>query len=285
MPKAPNRYWPRLAAIPALGKFCAQAEELIREDDPETVWSAEPLFRELLASSFVEEFLLHELGMVAENPFYFLMGSSEYGTPLFESPAYSLAIKYLSPKDLVSNPVISVTENTLIATWGGGSAEVETFALEQPFRNEVFDRSKRLIPLDTIQLRPGVVARLHSPWAFRLRLQHPTVFIQLLSATAVSLRWIFSPETMEPVRAAAARLSSSRLQFTCHTLASLGSPTSIPALRKLTAHPEHYVRWAAIQSVCAISREDGIECLRQALKDDHPHVRNAAQKTLANVES
>jgi hypothetical protein len=115
----------------------------------------------------------------------------------------------------------------------------------------------------------------------RLRLERPVVMVLLRSPILVPLRWIFDSETLAPQRAVASRLSSSRLQFTCHTLATLGSPTSLDALKRLTRHPEHYVRWAAVQSICQISREDGLECVRRALDDEHPHIRRAAEKTLA----
>ena len=280
-----DNYRPRLAAIPALATFCERAEELLRADEPERLWSVEPFFRDLVASDVVEAFLLRELNAIASNHFYFLPGASDFHAPLAESSAYSLLIRWLAPESVVSVPVSTLTEHLLLAAWGS-SVDVERFALEPPFRIDVFDRSRRLVPLGTTELEPGTVARFRSPAeTFRLRLQRPSVLIQLQSRPTVPLRWVFHPETLEPVRAAAVSLSSSRLQFTCHTLAALGSPTSIPALTTLTAHPEHYVRWAAIQSICSISQSDGIECLRRALDDDHPHVRNAARKTLAQVGS
>ena len=61
-----------------------------------------------------------------------------------------------------------------------------------------------------------------------------------------------------------------------------GTLKKLSALKKLMTHPEHYVRWAAVQGICSISREEGIECLRKSLEDDHPHIRNAALKSLAN---
>jgi len=67
MATSTDRYWKRLAAIPALGRFCNQADELMRADNPESFWKAEPVFQELLASDFLEAFLLRELSMIAEN--------------------------------------------------------------------------------------------------------------------------------------------------------------------------------------------------------------------------
>jgi len=281
MVKSTERYWKRLAAIPALGRFCSQADELIRADDPESFWKVEPAFQNLLASDFLEAFLLRELSMVAESDSHFMFGS-EIHVPLVESSTYSLLVKILPPEAASVSSLSSLTEHLMLAVWRD-EVEVERFTIEAPFRHDVFDRSKRLLLVDAIKLAPGTVMGFHAPEdIFRLRMKCPVLLIQLQSFTVLPLRWVFHPETLEPVRAVSSRLSSSRLQFTCHTLAALGSPSSIPALKRLMTHPEHYIRWAAVQSICAISREEGIQCLRQALEDDHPHIRNAAQKTLAN---
>jgi HEAT repeats len=155
-----NRYKKRLAAIPALATFCDNAEQVIHVEDPESFWRIEPAFRDLLASNFIESFLLYELNAVAEDHFHFMSGSSEFHAPLVESAGYSLMLKLASPEALAAAQITSLTEHLLLAV-------------------------------------------------------------------------------------------------------------------------NHYVRWAAIQGICAISREDGLECLHRSLGDHHPHIRNAAQKTLA----
>jgi hypothetical protein len=282
MSTARDRYGRRLDAIPALAQFCERADEVVRAGDPDTFWDVQPSFHELLKTDIVEAFVTYELGVIAERPLHFVLGSSDFHAPLVETDAYSLVIKVLPP-EVALGPLGSLTEHTLVAVWEG-RADLETLALEPPFRIDVFDRSKRLVPASRTALVPGVVGGVRAPAeTFRLHLERPTVVIQLQSATVASLRWVFHPETLEPVRATAARLGSSRLQFTCQTLGALGSPSSIPALKRLVAHPEHYVRWAAIQGICAISREEGITCLQRALADDdHPHIRRAASETLAH---
>src|SRR5262245_4072366 len=67
-----GRYVNRLAAIPALAKFCGEAEKLVSADDPESFWRVEPAFRDLLSSDFVEAFLTHELNLVAKDQLYFM---------------------------------------------------------------------------------------------------------------------------------------------------------------------------------------------------------------------
>ena len=277
-----DRYWKRLAAVPALGKFCHEAERLVRPGDPESFWKAQPAFQELLASDFLEAFVLRELGMIAENDAHFMFGSELHVT-LAESEGYTLLIKLLPQAAAAASPLASLTEHLMLAVWRD-EVEIERYTIEPPFRHDVFDRSKRLLREEVFTLKAGSVAEFRPPRdIFRLRLQRTALVVQLQSTTLLPLRWVFHPETLEPVRAVSSRLSSSRLQFTCHTLAALGSPSSIPALKRLMTHPEHYVRWAAVQSICAISREEGIQCLRHSMTDDHPHIRNAAHNTLLKL--
>lgn len=280
MAGARERYGRRLDAIPALAEFCERADAVVRADDPGTFWDVEPFFHALVSTDLVGAFLAHELGAIAQRARHFVLGSSDFHAPIVETTAYSLVVKVLPP-EIALGPLGTLTEHTMLALWDG-AAEVETLALDRPFRIDVFDRATRLRPQPRTPLVPREVARFEAPGeTFRLHLERPTVFVQLQSSTVAPLRWVFDPATCDPVRAVASRLASSRLQFTCQTLAVLGSPSSVPALRKLAAHPEHYVRWAAIQSICAISREDGIACLQQAVHDDHPHIQRAAAKTLA----
>jgi len=275
-----EKYGRRLDAMPALAAFCERADAVVRAGDPGTFRDVQPFFAELLSSDLVGAFVAHELDAIAHRAIHFIPGSSDFHAPIVETPAYSLVVKLLPP-EIALGPLGTLTEHTMLAVWDG-RAEVETLALEAPFRIDAFDRTRALRSVARTPLAPRAIAAFEAPGeTFRLHLERPTIIVQLQSETVAPLRWVFDPATHAPVRAVASRLSSSRLQFTCRTLAALGSPSSIPALRRLTAHPEHYVRWAAVQSICAISRDEGIACLQQALHDDHPHIRRAAASTLA----
>lgn len=65
-------------------------------------------------------------------------------------------------------------------------------------------------------------------------------------------------------------------------LSLFDSESSIPAFEVMSNHPSYYVRWRAIQGLAYISTDLGMKKLKEALHDKHPHVRQAAEKALAN---
>ena len=91
-----DNYRPRIDALPALAEFCQKAENLMRSDDPETFWDAEPLFGELLLSNLVEDFVKRELGIVSKNDHHYVLSSSEFHAPLVETDLYSLVLKLIA---------------------------------------------------------------------------------------------------------------------------------------------------------------------------------------------
>jgi HEAT repeat protein len=85
------------------------------------------------------------------------------------------------------------------------------------------------------------------------------------------------------VRAIAVDNSASRLEFVISMMCVMKDRSSLPALEGLSAHPAHFVRWAAVQALFRLDRERGITALRNALADRHEHVRNAASRSLAKI--
>src|SRR2546429_8706694 len=75
----------------------------------------------------------------------------------------------------------------------------------------------------------------------------------------------------------------SRLQSAARLRAEVGGQSSLPGLRKLLEHKDHFVRWTALRSIMAIDTGEGAALVREALNDSHPHVRNAAARSLAKI--
>ena len=67
----------------------------------------------------------------------------------------------------------------------------------------------------------------------------------------------------------------------CLTLKAMKRTGSDALLDRLSRHPAHFVRWAAIQGLGAVNPEKAVERLKQSLTDEHPHIRRAAAKHLA----
>jgi HEAT repeat protein len=99
--------------------------------------------------------------------------------------------------------------------------------------------------------------------------------------------WEYSTRTLEPEKIIAADPSSSRLQYAARLLSAMSCVEAIPNLFGLMEHPDHFVRWTAVQSILALDLQKGLEALALAEKDKHSHLRNAAAKALrlaANID-
>ncbi len=68
-------------------------------------------------------------------------------------------------------------------------------------------------------------------------------------------------------------------------MAAMQETRAVPLISSLADHPSHAVRWAVVQALGRLDPQAALQHLRQAVNDPHPHIRNAAQKTLARLEA
>lgn len=76
----------------------------------------------------------------------------------------------------------------------------------------------------------------------------------------------------------------SRLQFAAKLLGKFPDKKSLDSLRRLLKHEAHFVRWEAAQAFAMIA--EGLETrkmLEELSSDAHPHIRNAANKSLTKL--
>ena len=98
------------------------------------------------------------------------------------------------------------------------------------------------------------------------------------------IRWVYDVPTRAPVLAVAADPRSSRIEFACRLLARLGDRRDVPALEEVTVHPDHFVRWTALQSIVQLDLARGNELIEAALDDPHPHIRRAAHRFVRDAD-
>src|SRR5258706_6634102 len=152
-------------------------------------------------------------------------------------------------------------------------------------RNEVFDPSAALLPNGDLALGPGDIATFVASRDV-IGARHcdaPTLTVLFGSEVQQSVRWQFDPATLLPLRAIAAETAPSRLQYTAQLFTHLGGESTLPGLRRMLEHREHFVRWTALQSIMAIDPIEGAARVREAVLDPHPHIRNAATRALVKL--
>lgn len=108
------------------------------------------------------------------------------------------------------------------------------------------------------------------------------LMVRLVSWYRDSTEWSFERESLRAWNSISVSSDSSQIMSMVALAGALPDTSSLEPLRQvLNEHPDHFVRWSAVRSLLQIDNAIGIEALKKSLHDFHPHVRNAAVKTLA----
>jgi len=274
---------PRLKAVPALDRFHNEVTALLASGDPETFWNCAEHFSYLLSGSCITEIINHELHAFTVDPLYIPDDATEQALTLVRTNDYTLELRFIPPYVPIGRFVRSASEHCFAGLVSSGPTTVERYLQPNPFPHDVFDRSRSLVPMKTVVLSKSQCLRVRAGYdCFAIR-PCPTEQIYLFFRSRAHLRllWEYSTETLLPVKAVATDPASSRLQYASRLLSAMSYREAIPTLFGLMDHPEHFVRWTAVQSIVALDLEKGLEALRAATQDPHPHIRNAALKGLA----
>src|SRR5207248_2549856 len=146
-----------------------------------------------------------------------------------------------------------------LSVLGPGSVSAQVYVQPPHVRNEVFDLQARLLPDAEVRLGPGEMVKFRAGHHV-IGASHcdaPTMTVLFASDVRRSLLWEYDPATLMPTRALATETGSSRLQYTARLLAEVGGQSSLPGLRKLLEHNDHFVRWTALRSIMAIDAGEG----------------------------
>lgn len=274
----------RLAGVPALRE--AQAEMASWRDisPSESLLRATSLLRRLIGGPFLTELVNFELEQIATNPRYVPPG--RFGTAaLLEVDGWELAMTTGPAFPLGSSAVLSSIERDVaFGVAGGPAVRFTRYRFAGISDWEVFDRSACLVRLGSVALEPGQAVALDSALEIiePVRLPASTV-LTLASPARRAFAWEFDRNSLRAYRHVIADLAATRIAYAPELLVQLDSAGSVPVLAELTTHPRHFVRWNAVKALCALDAKAGLQALEAARADAHPHVRRAAEASLANV--
>lgn len=278
----------RILAIPALERFINKVEYRL-EKGQEAFWDCVDDFQELLCSTVLCDLVNYELLKINTDPQYVPELASETQMTIVRRARYGLDLKIMPSGTPGAPRLYSPTEHFLAGVSAGTSATVELYEQPQPLPNEIFDPKRRLINKGTRHLSSGEVLGLRAGYdIFRFHGTNtaPIVLLTFSTDFVLRLRWEYDPDTLCPTRIIAADPMSSRLEFACKMLAQFGSQTSVAPLKHLAQqHPDHFVRWTALKNLLDLNFEEGLVLLQQAVNDPHPHVRNAAHRSLESLRT
>jgi len=210
-----------------------------------------------------------------------LQGKSRGNTvDLWTTPRFGLVLKSVQDK---TRGLIYIPGHAMYAPISGGSVAFDLYHLPRNFDGDCFSPEIILDPPVHELVMPSVTivnnARLNVADIFSPT-NRPQVVLMLESAAFGGLRWSFDRLTRKALSLSAQNPSDTSVEIILELLAAVRSPESIPVIEALTSHPMHFVRWRAVQTIGAIDVDAGIRHATTATSDAHPHVRDAARKTL-----
>ena len=166
---------------------------------------------------------------------------------------------------------------------GENSSTVRRYLLPQGTANEVVDPDIELELAETRSFGPGdVMARdgRRDIIDFDLQPDRPMVVLRLQLALFGGLEWMFDRSTLRPVGASSLNPTHSHLTSLAYAASLVGDASSIEPLELALAHPNHAVRWAAVQAIGRLDRGAALSALAKLSDDPHPHVRRSAARML-----
>ncbi|RZI57140.1 MAG: HEAT repeat domain-containing protein [Rubrivivax sp.] len=117
----------------------------------------------------------------------------------------------------------------------------------------------------------------------------PVLLLTLYPKVPAALRWEFSTETGLPTLCMASSDTPVRKQMVAQVLQHLILAEDLPSedavilLRRIAQDPHHFVRWSAIQTLCALDFEAAKPLLISACDDPHPILSAAARRAVEQL--
>lgn len=168
-----------------------------------------------------------------------------------------------------------------------GTSRVHFYRLPDQLANEVVDVTARLDFVESRDFAQASVVTKRSAidiLDFEAAPEAPVVIARLHLSSKGALDWSFDRETLSPIGATSNVPAESHL-ISLISAAALFPESDLGLLRQAVLHPSHNVRWAALQAIGKLDPDAAVALLPNLARDPHPHVRRAAERTLASLEA
>lgn len=235
-----------------------------------------------LRSLVVKDILLSEISLM-HNFDYESPGWDTNQVLLYVDKKFSLGISILhtSPENLLN----SVADSAYLVL-GSTPFRYTLHKIDPHLNREVFTPDIDIVSSTEHVLLPGEVLRIHAgidliDW----HVEEPVTLLRFISAPQEYLQWTFQRNPLRPLFVASVDPAATQLSALCAFFAASKYPAAAKPMQKLSQHNNHQVRWEAVQSLWQIEPELGYESLILSLDDRHPHVRNAALKSMEKLKN
>lgn len=205
-----------------------------------------------------------------------------------ESELFSLRVTI--PKPNRKQSVISLEHDCLVGNLGFTPYSFRKHIFPEQADLKVFDTAAKMAfgPEETLAQGES------SHWRASVDLidntiRTPVLLLTLYPKVPAALRWEFSTETALPTLCMASSDTPVRKQMVAQVLQHLILAEDLPAddavslLHRIAQDPHHFVRWSAIQTLCALDFEAAKPLLIDACDDPHPILSAAARRAVERL--
>lgn len=194
---------------------------------------------------------------------------------------FAISVRVATP--CPKGPLVTSQDLMFCATLNDQPLQWRSFSANSHFDLNVYNPDIRLIESDFRKSAPGEIVVFDDPVAiYDVDITSETLLIRLVVTPPVKLRatqgWTFSRELLAPVGTSASHFRDTSMILTAGLLGEIGDESSISGLQVMAKNSSaHFVRWASIKAIAAIDADQAIEAAEWATKDEHPHIREAAE--------
>jgi len=270
---------------PRLDRFAREVEALYDESDSSTFWRCRPAFDDFVASGAIADIGNDALQLMiddsTEPPVRWGVGKFT----LVQKRTYALALGWslrARGRRVGTESLTTHGSHAIVRLCSRSPIKVRYFALKG-IDFEIFDPSLQLKYSHEEMLNPSDTVEIDGEKFIAEFEERPDVcFLVLLTAPLWPHIWHFDRYSLQPWTLSAADEQTTELRAVLQIFRGLRHFASERVVRELVAHPAHDVRWEAIKTLVSLNPAMGETALRSAILDSHPHVRDAAARSLAS---
>ena len=268
--------------------------------DSDNLEDYETAFKELLASNFLNEIIHSALKDIKIDPFKTIAGTvSTLDWRIILTKKFSLGLR-IAPSESTATVLNSESmsdaittlstypNNLLIGVMGRGQLNLDHYRREGNSEKDIFDGQSFIKFVGNRQMSHAdyvVVSASKDVLNFK-SIDGQVLLVELAWLKPDPLVFHFDPVTLKAVRVTSAEVNATRIEFCLEVLRQFNFKPSFESISDIArSNPLHFVRWKAIKALLSLDLHRGINELRLASDDIHPHVRNAASRTLTNFKN
>ena len=271
---------------PRLAQLARDVEALYDQREPSTFWRCRPAFEEFASSGAAADIANDALRLMLDDPTEPPVRWGVAKFTLIQKRPYSLVLAWSVRAREPRRRTESMNTHgghALVRLCSKSPIKVRYFALEE-VDFEIFDPASSLRYSHEEVLNPGDTVSIDGEkFIADFEERADVCCLVLLTAPLWPHVWSFDRDSLCPWTISAADVQTSELRVILRIFRELRHAASEQVVQELVSHPVHDVRWEAIKTLATLNPAAGATALRSALADRHPHIRNAAARSLASL--